>query len=74
MSFGLLTAINVDDVPSILRRCAAGWRSGVYSKYPQTWQSVADEVDKFAAELAVRIQELKRVEPKPKRRRVTIDD
>lgn len=69
MSFGLLTAINVDDLPKILRRCARGWRAGVYSRYPQTWKLAADEVDRFANELQVKIEELKKTEPKPPRRR-----
>lgn len=72
MSFGLLTAINVDDIPSILRRCARGWRGGIYARYPQTWQMAAGEVERFADELAIKIAEAKRVEPKPKRQRVTL--
>lgn len=69
MAFGLLTAVNVEDVPKVLQRCAHGWRGGVYRRYPQTWLAVADEVDRFAAELQKKIVELKQNEPKPTRQR-----
>jgi len=73
MSFyGVLTALNVEDIPVILKRCANGWRRGVYKQYPQAWLAVADELEQFASDLAARIEELKKVEPKPKRRRVVL--
>lgn len=72
MSFGLLTAINVDDVPKILRRCASGWRHAVTKRYPHAWQMVADEVDRFADELADKIAAAKKAEPR--RRRVVLDE
>lgn len=73
MSFGLLTAVNVEDIPKILSRCAHGWRGGVYTRYPQTWKMAADEVDKFARELVVKIAEAKKVEPRVKRARVILE-
>lgn len=74
MSFGLLTAIGVDDIPKILQRCAHGWRGGVYSQYPGVWLQVANEVDRFATELAGKIRQWKNEEPKKRRPRVSLDD
>lgn len=72
MSFSLMTAINVDDIPGILQRCAACWRRGIYAKYPKVWELAADEVEKFAAELAVKIADAKKAELVPKRNRVVL--
>ena len=72
--FGLLTAINVDDIPKVLMRCVVGWRGGVYREYPLTWQMAADEVERFAGELAAKIALSKQEEPKPKRQRVVMEE
>lgn len=73
MSFGLLTAVNLEDVPKVLQRCAHGWRGGVYRRYPQAWLAVADKVEQFALELNDEIKELKQKEPKRSRARVILD-
>jgi hypothetical protein len=73
MSFGLLTALSVDDVPKIIRRIANGYRGkDQYRKYPQIWLVIADEFDGFAAQLEVTIAEAKLREPKPKRERIRL--
>lgn len=70
--FGLLTALNVDDVPKILLRVAKGYRSVQTKQYPQTWQVIADSIETFAGILAEDIAEAKAKEPKPKKERVSI--
>ena len=60
MSFGLLTAINIDDVPRILRRVAQGYRDTETRKYMNAWLVVADELDKFAEELVPKIEKAKK--------------
>ena len=73
MSFSLLTAINLEDVPRIIRRVAQGYRGVQTTRFPQTWQKVAGRFDEFAAELELLIEEAKAAEPKPKRERVRLD-
>jgi len=67
MSFGLLTATDVDHVPQILRRCAHGYRGSVSTINQHVWYLIADEFDKFAAELNDKIQYSKRHPPKQAR-------
>ncbi len=71
MSFGLLTAINVEDVSKILYNCARGYRNN-NSRYPITWNLIADEMVKFAQELNIKIEEWKIAEPPPKRKRIIL--
>jgi hypothetical protein len=67
MSFGLLTALNPTDIPSILRRCAQGYR-GNESQYPDAWKLAADEFDRFARELAPKIKSAMDNQRKPRPR------
>ncbi len=72
MSFGLLTAVNVEDVPKILHNCARGYRKIETARYPETWKLIAEELDKIAAELVSKIEEWKLIEPPPKRVRIRL--
>lgn len=74
MSFGLLTAINLGDIPKIIRRVARGYRGTQTTRYPQAWQVVADRFDEFAVELEALIDTAIANEPKPRRKRVSLDD
>jgi hypothetical protein len=59
MSFGLLTAINIDDVPKILRRVAQGYRDVETRRYMNAWLVAADEIEQFADRLQQKIEEAK---------------
>jgi hypothetical protein len=59
MSFGLLTALNVEDVPNILRRVAHGYRGTETDHDKDVWLYVANELDRFADELEPRIKRAK---------------
>lgn len=74
MAFGLLTAINIEDVPKILYRVAQGYRGTETKRFPVAWVKVADEIERFAKELEPFIEEAKANEPKPKRERVKLHD
>ena len=69
MSFSLLTALDISDIPVILRRCAQNYRGTQTKLYPITWKLVADEIEIFADNLKLKIDEWKAAEPKPKHRR-----
>ena len=60
MSFGLMTAVNVDDIPKILRRVAENYRGTVTSEHLQIWYRVADEFDNFAVQLESIIEKAKK--------------
>jgi hypothetical protein len=72
LSFSLLTAINVEDVPRILKRCASGYRTYNTDLFAQTWKLIADEMDEFAGALSIKIAEAKLREPPPKRKRIRL--
>lgn len=74
MSFGLLTAVNVDDIPKILRRVAQAYRNTQTRRFRLAWRVAADEIDRFADELVAKIDEAKIIEPVPKRERVRLDE
>ncbi len=60
MSFGLYTAISVDDIPRILRRAAVNYRNTETRQHMNAWLVAADEIERFADELAVTIDKAKR--------------
>lgn len=62
MSFGLLTAVSVDDIPHILRTCAKHYRGTQTAKFKYAWEVAADEVERFADELTEKIIEAKKTE------------
>ena len=69
MGFGLLTALSVDDVPTMLRNIARNYRNNK-DRNPvdqKLWFVVADEVSEFATRLEVVIKEGRE---KPKRTRL----
>jgi len=66
-AFGLLTAINVEDVPKILHRVAQGYRGNEGDRLEFIWPLIASEMDIFARELAGKIEEWKKNPPKRKR-------
>ncbi len=70
MAFGLLTALNVDDIPKILHRVARGYRGTETRNYQHAWQVAADELDKFADELVGKIEEAKLVKTPVRRIRL----
>lgn len=69
MSFGLLTATEIEDVAPILRRCAKCYRGAEGGRYPAIWQIIADEVEKFASHLETVVHEAKQIHPERVRRR-----
>jgi hypothetical protein len=71
MSFGLLTAVEVDDIPRIMRRVAAGYRRTQTERHKRAWDVAADLLERYADEVEPLIREIKRSEP---RRRVRLDD
>lgn len=73
MSFGLLTALRVEDCPSIMRGIAANWRRVYVHSDDFIWRAVADLLDKFADEAQTTIVELNKTIPKA-RRRVRLKD
>jgi hypothetical protein len=64
MSFGLLTAIEVTDIPQILRRCAHAYRNTQTKRFKGVWLVAAQEIERFAGELDVKIAEEKANEQK----------
>jgi hypothetical protein len=71
MSFGLLTAVEVDDIPRIMRRVAAGYRLAQTERHKRAWEVSADLLERYADELEPLIKEIKRSEP---RYRVRLND
>lgn len=55
MSFGLVTALHPLDIPKILRRCAYFYRQS-QSPYPDAWNLAADEFDRLAIELDIKLE------------------
>jgi hypothetical protein len=60
MSFGLLTAVNIEDVPKILRRVSTGYRGTETTHNLHIWHMISDELDKFAMELEAKIETAKK--------------
>jgi hypothetical protein len=67
MSFGLITAINPMDVPKILKRCAELYRKS-QSPYPDAWNLAADEFDRLADELNVKLKVAMENQKRPRAR------
>lgn len=72
MSFGLLTALRLEDIPRILKTCSMHYRDTETRYYPEAWRKIADKVEAFALELEVAIPQMKREEPPRKKPRVRI--
>ena len=72
MSFSLLTAINFEDIPRILRTCANCYRGNNTTRYPTIWKIVANEFVWFADHLTKIIEEAKKTEPKAVRERIKL--
>jgi hypothetical protein len=69
MSFGLVTCLNVDDVPKMLQRCSVNYQGngeGDGENY-HIWPMIAEEFQRFAKDLQAKIDTAKRG-PKPRRR------
>jgi len=69
VSFGLLTATNIEDVAPILRRVAKGYRGAQGGRYPAIWSIIADEVEAFATHLEAVVAEAKTIHPERPRYR-----
>lgn len=69
MSFGILTALSVDDVPAIMRNVARNYRRNKDRNTvdQKIWFLIADEMDGFATRLETVIKEGR---DKPKRTRL----
>lgn len=72
MSFGLVTCLNVEDVPKMLQNASRNYRGSQNRDHPEIWILIADRVDAFALQLRDEIAEAKKAAPKPPRRRVEL--
>lgn len=59
MSFGLLTAIQVEDVPVLLQNIAQNYRGVETRRYQHLWYYAADLLDEAAKLMHERIEQAK---------------
>jgi hypothetical protein len=63
MSFGLITAVNIEDVPALLRNVARNYRGTQTRRFPHLWEYAAKVVEEAAALMDERIALAKATEP-----------
>ena len=63
MSFGLLTAINIEDVPKIMRRVSEEYRNTETRRFAHLWVYAADAMNETASIIEERIALAKATEP-----------
>jgi hypothetical protein len=71
MSFGLLTAITIEDVPKIMRNIAETYRTSKRSSHQDEWKRIADLLDEYASDVSVII---KKAQSRTKAKRERWDD
>ncbi len=60
MSFGLFTALEIEDVPRLLNRLSNNYRHTQTRRYPHLWGHAADLIEEAAQQLDIIVEQAKK--------------